>query len=130
MFAARARLAAASTSTSTAPVQAAARVAARRRSSQLSYAVGASDPPLVTSTLSEYFTNEILGKHSTLPALICRQETAGSHGGPKSRNLDDKKRLAWDFEEFERHIAALARGLIQMGVKPGDRVGVVMGNNR
>jgi non-ribosomal peptide synthetase component E (peptide arylation enzyme) len=38
--------------------------------------------------------------------------------------------LAWDFSEFDRHISALARGLVGLGVKKGDRVGVVMGNTR
>ncbi|KZT70470.1 acetyl-CoA synthetase-like protein [Daedalea quercina L-15889] len=37
--------------------------------------------------------------------------------------------LAWDFDEFNVHIQALARGLLDMGVQKGDRVGVVMGNN-
>ncbi|KAI5834010.1 acetyl-CoA synthetase-like protein [Schizophyllum commune Tattone D] len=37
--------------------------------------------------------------------------------------------LAWDFEEFDRHIKALARGLLELGVKPGERVAVIMGNN-
>ncbi|KAL1745248.1 hypothetical protein HDZ31DRAFT_82110 [Schizophyllum fasciatum] len=32
-------------------------------------------------------------------------------------------------EEFDRHIKALARGLLEMGVKPGERVAVIMGNN-
>lgn len=38
--------------------------------------------------------------------------------------------LAWDFGEFDSHIRALARGLLSMGVRKGDRVGVIMGNNR
>lgn len=38
--------------------------------------------------------------------------------------------LAWDYEEFDRNVMALARGLVGLGVKKGDRVGVVMGNNR
>lgn len=38
--------------------------------------------------------------------------------------------LAWDFDEFDKHIRALARGLVAMGVRKGDRVAVLMGNNR
>ncbi|KAG6865443.1 hypothetical protein C0991_002519 [Blastosporella zonata] len=43
--------------------------------------------------------------------------------------MDVTAHLAWDFAEFDRHINALARGLLGMGVRKGDRVGVVMGNN-
>jgi hypothetical protein len=87
-------------------------------------------PPLVSSTLPAYFTKEILEKHSGRPALICRKEHPGFHGGPPSRNLGQKSHLAWDFEEFDRHINALARGLLSLGVVKGDRVAVIMGNNR
>lgn len=45
-----------------------------------------------------------------------------------SRNLGVERHLAWDFEEFGRHVDAVARGLIGMGVGKGDRVGVIMGN--
>ena len=38
--------------------------------------------------------------------------------------------LAWTFAEMDEHVMALARGLIAMGVTKGDRVGVIMGNNR
>lgn len=44
------------------------------------------------------------------------------------RNLGVERHLAWDFEEFGRHVDAVARGLIGMGVGKGDRVGVIMGN--
>lgn len=47
-----------------------------------------------------------------------------------SRNLGRSDCLAWDFDEFNIHISALARGLVGLGVAKGDRVGVVMGNNR
>lgn len=87
-------------------------------------------PPLVTTTLSEYFSKEILEKQSNRPALICRKEAPRAHGGPPSRNLHNTRHLAWDFEEFDRHINAFARGMLNMGVKKGDRVGVIMGNNR
>lgn len=45
-------------------------------------------------------------------------------------NLGTSSHLAWSFAEFDRHINALARGLLRMGVQKGDRVGVLMGNNR
>ena len=96
----------------------------------LSSVSGPKEPPLIHSTLSSYFTNHILAHHSTRPGLICRTEPPRAHGGPPSRNLGVDTHLAWDFEEFNRHIHALARGLLDLGVKKGDRVGVVMGNNR
>ncbi|KAK7683548.1 hypothetical protein QCA50_013383 [Cerrena zonata] len=95
----------------------------------LSSVSGPKEPPLVYSTLSSYFTDHILANHSTRPGLICRTEPPRTHGGPTSRNLGVTNHLAWDFEEFDRHIHALARGLLDLGVKKGDRVGVVMGNN-
>ncbi|KAF9459754.1 hypothetical protein BDZ94DRAFT_1380660 [Collybia nuda] len=95
----------------------------------LSSVEGPLHPPLETRTLSEYFTSEILQRHGDRPALICRNESPRVHGGPPTRNLGVNSRLAWDFQEFDRHNNALARGLLGMGVKKGDRVGVVMGNN-
>ncbi|KAG1902364.1 acetyl-CoA synthetase-like protein [Suillus fuscotomentosus] len=74
-------------------------------------------------------TEEILGKHAHRPALICTQERPRAHGGPPSRNLNVINHLAWDFDEFDKHIRALARGLVAMGVRKGDRVAVLMGNN-
>ncbi|EIW55520.1 acyl-CoA synthetase [Trametes versicolor FP-101664 SS1] len=95
----------------------------------LSAVEGPLEPPLVSKTLPAYFRDDILRIHGARPALIARQEQARPHGGPRSRNLDDATHLAWDFGEFDRHIQALARGLLDLGVKKGDRVGVIMGNN-
>ncbi|KAJ7839575.1 hypothetical protein B0H14DRAFT_2787041 [Mycena olivaceomarginata] len=100
-----------------------------RRNLSWSAVEGALEPPLASSTLSQYFKGEILRKHSSRPALICRKETPRSHGGPPSINLGISSHLAWSFEEFDRHINALALGLLRMGVRKGDRVGVLMGNN-
>lgn len=91
---------------------------------------GPTDLPLVTSTLPEYFATQVLSKHSLRPALICRSEHPRGHGGPASRNLGLTTHLAWDYEEFNKHILTVARGLVSLGVQKGDRVGVVMGNNR
>ncbi|KAJ7136019.1 hypothetical protein C8R44DRAFT_662295 [Mycena epipterygia] len=103
--------------------------ATERRHLSWSSVAGPLEPPLVSMTLSQYFHAEILQKHSIRPALICRNEPARAHGGPASRNLGINSHLAWDFEAFHRHINALARGLLGMGVQRGDRVGVLMGNN-
>jgi AMP-binding enzyme len=102
----------------------------RRTILTMSSVEGSLDPPLSTSTLSEYFRSEILAKHHSRPALICPQELPRPHGGPLSQNHNASKYLAWDFAEFDRHIEALSRGLVSLGVKKGDRVGVVMGNTR
>jgi hypothetical protein len=96
----------------------------------LSAVEGARDPPLDTRTLPEYFSAEVLSRKTDHPALICRQERPRAHGGPLSRNMGVEGHLAWDFSEFDSHIRALARGLVGLGVKKGDRVGVVMGNTR
>lgn len=100
------------------------------RSLGLSVVEGPREPPLERRTLSVYFQDEILGKHAERPALVCRQEPPRAHGGPPSPNLGRHTHLAWDFGEFDRHIRALARGLVALGVQRGDRVGVVMGNTR
>ncbi|KAI6045273.1 acetyl-CoA synthetase-like protein [Pisolithus marmoratus] len=95
----------------------------------LSYVEGPVDPPLEHRTLPVYFREEIVGKHAGRRALISRQERPRTHGGPPSPNTGACSHLAWDFQEFSRHIDATARGLISLGVKKGDRVAVVMGNN-
>lgn len=82
------------------------------------------------STLDTYFVNEVIFKYATRPALVCRSEKPRLHGGPVSPNMGITQHLAWDYAEFDKHIDALARGLLGIGVKKGDRVGVVMGNNR
>jgi len=90
---------------------------------------GPREPPLSMKTLPEFWRTEILEPHSTRPALIARAEDPRAHAGPLARNLGAAKHLAWDFEEFDRHINALARGLLSMGVQKGDRVAVLMGNS-
>ncbi|KAF8345376.1 acetyl-CoA synthetase-like protein [Amanita rubescens] len=100
-----------------------------RRLLTLSAVQGPTKPPLDLRTLPEYFYSEILEHNSERPALICRAEKPLGHGGPPSRSMGVKRHLTWDFDQFERHIISLARGLVAMGVRKGDRVGVIMGNN-
>ncbi|KIK99657.1 hypothetical protein PAXRUDRAFT_30368 [Paxillus rubicundulus Ve08.2h10] len=94
-----------------------------------SHVEGPIDPPLEHRTLSVYFQEEILQNYGERPALVCRQERPRAHGGPPSSNMGVNTHLAWDFREFDRCIHAVARGLVSLGVKKGDRVAVVMGNN-
>jgi len=91
---------------------------------------GPTQRPLDLRTLTAFFKEEILANHAHRPALISRQERPRAHGGPPSPNLGVTGHLAWDFGEFDRHIRALARGLVGLGVRKGDRVAVLMGNNR
>lgn len=101
-----------------------------RRSLQLSAVEGPLEPPLVNATLGEYFETHILSQHGARPALICRNERF--HGGWNLRYRPNSQNhyLVWDFNEFGWHIDAVVRGLLDMGVKKGDRVGILMGNNR
>jgi non-ribosomal peptide synthetase component F len=95
-----------------------------------SYVAGPLHPPLVHSTLSAFFNDTVLQQHAERPALICRSEKPRAHGGPNSPNLSVESHLAWSFGELDTQVKTLARGLIALGVKKGDRVGVIMGNNR
>lgn len=101
-----------------------------RRRVTLSVVEGAHEPSLNNSTLPEYFSTEVLSRRPDHPALICRQERPRTHGGPLSKNMGVERHLAWDFDEFDSHIRALARGLVGLGVNKGDRLGVIMGNTR
>ncbi|PBK94725.1 acetyl-CoA synthetase-like protein [Armillaria gallica] len=113
------------------PVPIFSRLAKQRwtRNLTMSAVEGSRHPPLCHKTLPDYFASEILQKHATKPALICRNEHARSLGGPRLANLGVESHLAWDFADFETCISAAARGLLAMGIQKGDRVGVLMGNN-
>lgn len=93
-----------------------------------SFTKGPLEPPLLPHTLPGFWKDEILEKYGSRPALIARSEEPRAHGGPVSKNLGLTRHLAWDYEEFNRHVDAVARGLLGMGVRKGDRVGVIMGN--
>ncbi|VDC03112.1 unnamed protein product [Peniophora sp. CBMAI 1063] len=109
------------------------RVLARRVASKarlahnLSITQGPTHPPLDTRTLPDYW-DATIASHGHRPALICPREPAHPHGGPLQPSVDTKH-LDWSYGIFDEHIRALAAGLVALGVKKGDRVGVVMGNN-
>ncbi|KAI0037148.1 acyl-CoA synthetase [Vararia minispora EC-137] len=100
----------------------------RVRQLSLSVVQGESYPPLDSRTLGQYFA-DMIQPRLTRPALVCPKEGPRPHGGPASNNPGIETHLQWNFAEFDQHIQALARGLVSLGVKKGDRVAVVMGNN-
>ena len=95
----------------------------------LSIVKGDTQPPLDYRPLGHYF-KDIIQSRLDKTALVCPKELPRPHGGPASDNMGIETHLKWNYAEFDRHIQALARGLIDMGVQKGDRVAVVMGNNR
>lgn len=103
---------------------------AKRNFSHLtkSFVQGPSTPPLSLQTLPQFLNNQILPNHGDRPALISLHELPRAHGGPL--HSTPRHYLEWNYDVFDRHIQALARGLIGLGVKKGERVGVVMGNSR
>jgi hypothetical protein len=98
------------------------------RSLTHSSVVGALEPPLDERTLPEYFQTRLLPSFADKPALVCRSEVERPFGGPSQAHGGSY--LRWTFAELDGHVAALARGLRGMGVQKGDRVAVIMGNNR
>lgn len=90
----------------------------------LSFVQGSSEPPLVEATFSQFYENVLLQKYASRPALVSVHE-------PQSfESSDSSPHLRWSYEEMWKHVNALSRGLIGLGVKKGDRVAVLMGNNR
>ncbi|EJD51334.1 acyl-CoA synthetase [Auricularia subglabra TFB-10046 SS5] len=94
----------------------------------LSRVKGPTTPPLLTKTLPEFFRDDILSRHADQPALISNHEKAGVHNTPWKQQSHSGD-LYWNFAEFDAHIEALAKGLSNMGIQKGDRVGVVLGNS-
>ncbi len=71
-----------------------------------SYYSGASDAQIIYETIGTYF-DKIADMHSANPALVVR------HQG-----------VNWTYGELQARVNRLATGLIHLGIKPGDRVGI------
>ncbi|KAJ5906851.1 uncharacterized protein N7473_003767 [Penicillium subrubescens] len=76
-----------------------------------SYAQGPSTPPLLESTVGEHFA-KIVAEHGDRTAVV-------------SKHQNDRVSYA----SLDARSNALARGLESVGVKKGDRVGVMLGNS-
>ena len=71
-----------------------------------SYYSGASDAQIIYETIGSYF-DKIANLHSTNSALVVR------HQG-----------VNWTYGELQARVDQLAMGLVNLGIEPGDRVGI------
>ncbi len=80
-------------------------------SKPLSYAHGVSDVPLMGKTIGVVFDETVACWPDKL-ALVCRHQGIG-----------------WTYREYKEKVDALANGLVELGLKPGDRIGIWSQNN-
>ncbi|MDR5737136.1 AMP-binding protein [Caballeronia sp. LZ016] len=87
----------------TQPTQAGAQIEPR---DGLSYVRGATDIPLSDATVSR-FLHETVGRFPDRPAVVFREQS-----------------IRWTWREFAHEVDVLASGLLALGLKAGDRVGI------
>lgn len=76
-----------------------------------SYVHGASPQPLIGQTIGQLF-DQTCREHAGSEALVVRHQ-----------------QIRWSYEELREHVDRLACGLIRLGLKPGDRIGIWSQNN-
>ncbi len=78
---------------------------------QLSYVHGASDIPLLGETIGVHFDRAVAA-YGERDALVVRHQ-----------------HIKWSYLELRREVDAFAAGLIALGLKPGERIGIWSPNN-
>jgi fatty-acyl-CoA synthase len=78
---------------------------------QLSYVHGASDTPFIGDTIGVHF-DRMVERFGERDALIVRHQ-----------------RIRWTYRELQERVDAFAAGLLALGLKRGDRVGIWSPNN-
>ncbi|AUZ76421.1 MULTISPECIES: AMP-binding protein [Aeromonas] len=79
--------------------------------SLLSYRAGPCDQPLLHQTIGAYL-QQIAGRFPDRPAVVVRHQ-----------------QIRWNYREYLTQIDRLALGLLALGIRPGDRVGIWSPNN-
>ncbi|WP_312549578.1 AMP-binding protein [Massilia sp.] len=74
--------------------------------SKLSYVHGAHDLPLIGDTIGVFLKN-IAARHGDNDALVVPHQD-----------------VRWTYREFDERVTRLAAGLLRLGLRPGDRVGI------
>lgn len=88
----------------------------------LSRVSGPTDKPLCELSLGQFW-EEAVAKYSDRPALISKHEPASQHGQTGS---DSDDCIRWSYGAMNEHVQSLVAGLLQLGVRKGDRVAVLM----
>ncbi|ORU90836.1 MAG: AMP-binding protein [Cycloclasticus sp. symbiont of Poecilosclerida sp. M] len=78
---------------------------------ELSYEYGVSDVPLMGKTIGVVF-DETVARWPDKLAIISRHQS-----------------IRWTYRQYKEQVDALAAGLIELGLKPGDRIGIWSQNN-
>ena len=78
---------------------------------ELSYVHGASDRPLIGATIGAHF-DRIVEHFAECDALIVRHQ-----------------QIRWTYRELKERVDAFAAGLLALGLKRGDRIGIWSPNN-
>ena len=77
----------------------------------LSYVHGASEAPLLGETIGENFDRAV-AQWGDRPGLIVRQQG-----------------ICWSYRDLADHVDRFAAGLVALGLRPGDRIGIWSPNN-
>ena len=78
---------------------------------ELSYDFGVSDVPLMGKTIGVVFDEAVARWSDKLAIVSCHQG------------------IRWSYQEYKEKVDALANGLVELGLKPGDRIGIWSQNN-
>lgn len=78
---------------------------------QPSYVCGTSDVPLMFKTIGVMF-DDTVAKYGSKDAVIVKHQN-----------------IRWTYSELKEHVDACAAGLIELGLKPGERIGIWSPNN-
>ena len=76
-----------------------------------SYVHGASDVPLIGETIGVHF-DRVAARFPERDALVVRHQ-----------------QIRWSYRELQREVDAFAAGLVALGLKPGERIGIWSPNN-
>lgn len=94
----------------------------------ISSVFGPTTPPLDERTLGEFW-NDLIASYPTSPALVCRHENRDIHSTEYRGGIwKEEDCLRYNFREMGEKVDQLARGMMSLGFKKGDRVGAYLGN--